>query len=472
MKKALIILSAMLALVSCSRGKGDGLTYGVEPIYPDYMNVTVPPTIAPLNFSYTVDTRKTPVTVFSVGEENVKIRGREVEWREGKWKKFLESAAGDTIRVSCAALDTAWTIMVSADSVDYGLDYRLAAPGYEVTSRMGLYERKLSSFRERTLFTNARFNGRITALGLNHCSPTSFSMHISGKNGVTLSKKGRRLTAFQAGSTKGTYGNPYWHPTGNYIAYSVNNLHKAYHVNPDKVQEYYDSNSDIVVYDVVNDKLTKLGQDYLLETSPAFAPDGKTLYFCAAENGMEYERYNLYKVSFDPETGSIGNDVQTVLNADRQRKSISNPRPSFDGKYILYTLTDYGSVAEWHREADLWVLELATGKSRPVDEINSTDTDCFGNWSSSSCWLVFSSRRDDGLYSRPYICHVNEDGTFDKPFMLPQQGPAQFYAAQMDSYEDPQFVTGQVRFGRILAQRLINSDERERFGFRVKEEEN
>ena len=147
-------------------------------------------------------------------------------------------------------------------------------------------------------------------------------------------------------------------------------------------------------------------------------------------------------------------------------KSVSFPKPSFDGKYLMYTLSDYGNFSIWHHESDLWLMDLATGTTRPLDELNSQDTDSYHNWSGNSRWVVFSSRRDDGLYTRLYIAHSNGDGTFDKPFMLPQEDPAKYYSELMLSYNVPEFVTGPVPFDKIRAQKMINSPERVQFGFR------
>ena len=97
---------------------------------------------------------------------------------------------------------------------------------------------------------------------------------------------------------------------------------------------------------------------------------------------------------------------------------------------------------------------------------NSDDTESFHNWSTNSRWLVFSSRRDDGLYTRPYFCHVDAQGRVAKAFMLPQRNPRQFYRDRFLSFNVPDFVTGPVRFDSRQASRLINSDQRTSFGVR------
>ena len=172
------------------------------------------------------------------------------------------------------------------------------------------------------------------------------------------------------------------------------------------------------------------------------------------------------KVSFDPETGTIGNDVELVIDAASMSKSVCFPKPSYDGRYLMYTLCDYGTFSIWHHESDLWLLDIQTGETRPIDEVNSDDTDSYHNWSSNSRWFVFSSRRDDGLFTRPYIAHFDENGVAGKPFMLPQRDPANYYEDLFRSFNVPEFVTGPVKMNKIRAQKAINAPERVQFGFR------
>ena len=56
---------------------------------------------------------------------------------------------------------------------------------------------------------------------------------------------------------------------------------------------------------------------------------------------------------------------------------------------------------------------------------------------------MFSSRRLDGLYTRPFIAYVGKDGKTGKPFLLPQK-EADYYDGLMRSYNIPEFVTGKV----------------------------
>ena len=110
------------------------------------------------------------------------------------------------------------------------------------------------------------------------------------------------------------------------------------------------------------------------------------------------------------------------------------------------------------------MLDLQSGERRPMDEINSKDTESFHNWSSNSRWMVFSSRRDDGLFTRPYFTHIDAEGNATKPFMLPQQNPRRFYRELFMSYNVPDFIRGKVDFDNVTATRLINDEYRKPMG--------
>ncbi len=112
----------------------------------------------------------------------------------------------------------------------------------------------------------------------------------------------------------------------------------------------------------------------------------------------------------DAKTGKLGEKVDTLISAVALGKSITWPRPSYDGRYLMFTTLDYGYFSIWHPEADLWLLDLKTGKAHALDAANSDDSDSFHNWSKSGGWYVFTSRREDGLYTRIYLASVDRQG--------------------------------------------------------------
>ena len=488
MKKILFTFITLLLLVSCDETISDARQESAQPqIYPDYVGVTIPVNIAPLNFCMAdeqaslidaVITDRHGHSLHSQGDESV-------DFDIDDWQTLLEENRGDSISVTVSAkFDDGWhtyspfSICVSADSIDYGLCYRLIEPGYEVWSKMGIYQRDLSSFDERPLIENTQFEGCVNCHSFNRGNPADMSLHIRGPHGATLLRHDDSpLIAYntKTDQTLGLCVYPYWHPSGHYIAYSTNTTRQLFHsAHPNRI-EVFDEASDLQVYDVEKNELLLsplVKQDSIYETFPVFSADGRSIYFCAARalpegsHQLDSIRYNLCRIDFDPATGNFGNRIDTIVNAEAQNKSVSFPRPSYDGRYLCYTLSDYGQFSIWHHEADLWLLDLSTGESRLMDGANSEDTESFHNWSTNSRWLVFSSRRDDGLYTRPYFCHVDAKGNVSKAFMLPQRNPRHFYRERFFSFNVPEFIIAPTHFDSRRASRIINDDSRENFGVR------
>ena len=153
-------------------------------------------------------------------------------------------------------------------------------------------------------------------------------------------------------------------------------------------------------------------------------------------------KYNIYKKSFDPETMAFG-PRELVFAADSLNRSATLPRISPDGRFLMFTLAEYGVFHIWHHDADLWLIDLQTGEARPAEEINSADTESYHSWSSNGRWLIFSSRRDDGVFTRPFIAHIGRDGRGSKPFELPCADP-DYHRKFMKCYNIPEFMRGPV----------------------------
>ena len=498
MRKILYILLGLMGLTACTETVSDATQENILPqIYPDYTGVTIPVNIAPLCFNMADETvlRIDAVVTDSHGG-SLHAQGEEsVDFDLDEWHGLLAQNRGDSLSVVVSAkYEDGWhtykpfSIYVSPDSIDYGLCYRLIEPGYEVWSKMGIYERDLSSFEEQPLIENTQFEGCVNCHSFNRADPKDMSLHIRGPHGATLLRKDYGpVTAYNTRTdhTLGLCVYPYWHPSGRYIAYSTNTTNQLFHSAGRNRVEVFDTASDLQVYDVEKNELLLsplLKQDSVYETYPVFSADGRSLYFCAARalpegsHQLDSIRYSLCRIDFNPETGTFGDQIETVVDAVSQQKSVSFPRPSYDGRFLCYTLSDYGQFSIWHHEADLWLLDLRSEKgevkreklaaARPMDGANSKDTESFHNWSTNSRWLVVSSRRDDGLFTRPYFCHVDKDGNVTKAFMLPQRNPRRFYRGRFMSFNVPDFITAPTRFDSRQATQAINNEYRKDFGVR------
>jgi Tol biopolymer transport system component len=259
---------------------------------------------------------------------------------------------------------------------------------------------------------------------------------------------------------------PYWHPSGKYIVYSVNDTKQLFHTHHPNRIEVMDLASDVVVYDVEKNEIVTAPQIFdkeVFETFPSFSADGKTLYYCAARrqhipDDIEKLKYHLCAISFDAETRSFGEKVDTLYQAEQMDKSVSFPRVSPDGKYLMFTLADYATFPIWHQEADLWMMDLKDGKTVCLDALNSQSVESYHSWSSNSRWVVFASKRDDKVYGRPYIAHIDENGQVSKAFLLPQRNP-KLYKTTLKSFNLPELSSWKENYNARDISVLYNNIE-------------
>lgn len=475
MKRWLPLLAAVL-LTACT-----GKTTMVEElpdIYPDYIGVTIPAGIAPLNFNLPEGYDRVFVRVTGSNGGEIKTRGRLAAFPIRKWHRLTRQNAGGTLHFTVLGRkDGEWTqwrdfILYVSDLPldDYGVTYRKIAPGYTTYSTIGIYQRDIHTFKEEPIIESTLTPGQcMNCHTANATDPAQFLFHLRGGHGATLIQQdGRReWVTTKTDSTLGNVAYCYWHPGGRWFAGSINPVRQCFWTGDQRTIEVFDLASDLVIVDmqdhslIVDPRLTR--EDYL-ESSPAFTPDGKTLYFCQAKayevpRHVDSVRYDLMRVPFDPETGALG-EIETVIPASSDSLSVSFPRPSYDGRWLMYNQADFGVFPISHKEADLWLMDLSTGEKRPIDEVNSPFSESFHNWSSSSRWFLFSSRREDGLYVQIYIASIDEDGHCTKPFVLPQKNPRKLYHGTLYSYNAPDFTKSRVDFDTRGVYREVFSDER------------
>jgi len=458
MRHKLLLVSA-LCLLSCTVPEISGQLGTNPPIWPDYAEVTVPDNIAPLNFSLTGN--GTSVAILGDGQI-IRARKGLFKWKERLWRDLLESS--DSLKLTLAVRrEGRWLaynpicIHISHDRIDPWLSYRLIPPGYQGWHDMGLYQRHLESFDELEILSNSRTDGNCinchTVPPTN--DPSAMLFHSRAEHGGTLiaADGSLRVLDTKTDSTISSFVYPSWHPDGKHVAFSVNKTLQAfYNCNPDRV-EVYDEASDVVIYDVESNSTiwsaATRSEDFF-ETFPTFSPDGKWLYFCRAEavddviHNYSSVKYAVARVQFDGT--KPGEDAEIIYDTPAEGASASFPRISPDGRWLIFTKHAYGNFSIWHKSADLCMLDLKSGRTVDIDAANSADTESYHSWDSGSRWIVFSSRRDDGLYTKPYFAHIEDDGSISKPFLLPQKNPKEDYGKLMFSYNLPQFMISPVPY--------------------------
>ena len=464
--KTLYTLVLLTIMVSCTpTPENVQQSNALPPIYPDYCDVTIPENIAPLNFLLRADCEAIEV---KAGDIKINTKGNQVTFDIDDWKALMSQVAGNMINVTVTALiDGQWieykpfTWQVVKDKVDPYLTYRLIEPDYEIWNHVQIQQRCVENFDVNAIGHYEQLENRcMNCHTYANQDPKLSMMYVRGPGGGAILNRNGRLSKLNIpGSVYFGFS-----PTGRYITYSTQKIVPAFHSLASKRLEVYDATSNVYVADmqehhVISSSL--LSDSLKFETFPTFSPDGKYIYYCAADTvdlpgDIKQLQYALVRIPFDESTGTIGSQVDTLYN----KRSVCHPRISPNGKYLLYTVADYGTFPIWHPEADLQMMNLETGAIDSLAVVNSQKSDTYHSWSSNSRWFVFASKRDDGLYGKPYFCYVDKDGKTHKPFCLPQRYPS-FYDNNLKSFNAPELGKGKVPFdmedvAKVMKQDYVN----------------
>ncbi len=474
---ALALLAGVLllpsVLLSCGREadvrpSGTGTDRPAE-MFPDYREVTVPCNIAPLNFYYTDPHGRGFTTTFTRGGMTVRMGGRDVVWNARKWAALVEEGGEVSVETKYrsggrrVALD--WTFRVSPDRIDPYLTYRLIEPGFEVWDDLEIQERCLENFDTRAISDWRNTGNRCMNCHIHSRARGDLSMfYLRGRDGGAILNRGGELRKLDLRDSTMISSTVYGeiHPDGRFGVFSTNIIIPGMHPAGGRRMEVFDRASDLCVADFDADRMLTFpayARADALETFPVFSADGKYVYFCTAPSRplpaeLEQLRYSLVRVPFDPLTGTLGDCVDTLWSASAAGASACHPKASPDGRWLLFTIADYGTFPINHRECDLALMDLSTGEVHGLEAVNSDASDTYHSWSSLSRWFVFASKRGDGLYGKPWFSHVSPEGEVTKPFLLPQADP-HFYDNMLRSFNVPDLGDAPVGFdapevGRVL----------------------
>ncbi len=459
-----LLLAALCACSNFSENAAKDTARALR-LDPDYSETVIPPNIAPLNFRI-VETGDRYLVRARAGNVELTIKSRDgkICFPLKAWKRMLASArGGELVFEVFIRQNGVWlrfpTIRnrISEDEIDSHLTYRLINPAYKYWNRMGIYQRNLETFEERPMLINRMTDGNcMNCHNFRMNDPADMVLHLrtgaAGGTLVSVDGEWRKVSLKTSFNKGGAY--PSWHPNGKTLAFSVNDLTMFYHALGEP-RDVLDRGSDIVVYHIDRNMISaspQIADEGRMETFPAWTADGRRLYFCSAGPFDSYLdasgdlkwgeiRYDLMRVEYDPERDEWGR-LETVVPAEKMGLSASLPRPSPDGKWVLFCMAQYGSFPIYHQHGDLYLLEEATGRFRRL-EINSDETDSFHSWSSNSRWFVFTSKRYDTLLGKPFFAHIDEDGHVSKPFLMPQKHP-DFYKTFIINYNVPELTRGAV----------------------------
>jgi len=461
----LLLTFEIYILPGCNTDRrGIALNAEREPIIePDYSGITIPVNIAPMNFIIKEEGFSFRIIATSSTGSELTLRSSDgiVRFPEKAWRKLIDGCQGGVIRLEVTGYKKGneplrfkpFTMTVGRETVDPYIVYRILYPGYEAWLDMKIVQRSTESFYEKSLVENQLLdNNCINCHTFLQNKPERFLLHVRGSKGGTYFTDQEKVirTSLKTKNMPANAVYPSWHPSGKYVVFSSNKTVQAFHSRPEKNIEVFDLFSSLVLYDIEkNEIMACVDSDTVqyMETFPCWSPDGSYLYYCRTPQVKEdfdfrEVKYDLMRISFDNNSRTFGKP-EVVFDAAARNKSVSFPAVSPDGKTLVFTLHDNGTFSIWHKEADLYLLDLQDNQAVKM-AINSDETESYHSWSSNGKWLVFSSKREDGLSARPYFAYIASPDSTGKPFVLPQKDPL-IYKRMKKTFNRPEFVSGKVQ---------------------------
>ena len=436
-------------------------------IEPDYSDLVIPPNIAPLNFIVQEKGERFVVEIYTDGDSAIRIESTspKIQIPLKPWQSLLRRSRGGTLFFDVYAYTSVggWiryhsmTNRIAAEPVDRYLVYRYLRPNYTVQKEMNIRQRDLENYDETLVMTTKTNSGCVNCHAFKRHDPSSMLMHLrwGPAAGTLLAQNGTIVkidTRTDFNPSPGAY--PSWHPCGEVVAFSVNRVFQFFHA-IDENRDVIDLSSDLIVYNIKSNTVSShpdIASPSFMETFPAWSPGGEYLYFCRApqldpdfslERDYRNIKYDLVRIAYDAESGHWGG-IDTLITAAGTELSCSQPRVSPDGKHLLLCMSGYGSFPIFRPDADLYALSLDEKRLRRLN-VNSDAPEGSHCWSSNSRWIVFASKRDNGLFTRLYISYMDEQGAFHKPFILPLKDPED-YQILMRTFSVPELIKEPVPF--------------------------
>jgi hypothetical protein len=163
----LIILTVLL--FGCSGSVSDYTLIDRKPqIDPDYSGITIPPNVAPLNFTINEKADKYRIELHHLYGDGFVIKSTDntVSIKTGKWKRLLERCKGKDFSVdilikqagTCKKFQTI-NNHVASDPIERFLVYRLFDQGFEIWNQTGIYQRCLENYDESPIIVNSISEG-------------------------------------------------------------------------------------------------------------------------------------------------------------------------------------------------------------------------------------------------------------------------------------------------------------------------
>ncbi len=335
------------------------------------------------------------------------------------------------------------TCCVSFDPADPVVVYRLVDPPFLNVKTPNTYFREIAK-REPKVLVDSRGKYCVNCHSFSNSSGTEGTLALQVRDiGSATSGSVSYLSFCDLAKGKGyRVSMPFPVQMTTFMAWSFDGTRIAFAANQDlasfapfvlETQNTMQSESDIAVIDTrtwTARLVPGASEPGVIETFPSWTPDGSKIVFCSGP-AKRPEPLTRFALRIVPAEGGVAKPIPNIPDDNASRVY---PHFSADGLWLMFTQTAGGALVK--PTSDLYIMPANFSEAPRKLECNSPyAADSWYSWSSNSRWIVFTSKRDDGIFARLYLAHIDTDGRASPPVRLPISDEPRM------SFNIPEFVT-------------------------------